>query len=156
MVKIGSLVRDNDNNMGVVIEVFPSQNCLLLLIKEKATTSTYNEGLSFLELISGKNMNLICDPQHQVTKNINELQLIQQLSNENLESIIRQQILNKVESYYHLFHKKNKKPFNSDQDSLSYGGRVFDEREMKSLVDSSLDFWLTAGRYSKQFEKEFA
>lgn len=39
---------------------------------------------------------------------------------------------------------------------IRYAGRVFDEKELQLLVDSSLDFWLTSGRYSEQFEAEFA
>lgn len=39
---------------------------------------------------------------------------------------------------------------------IPYGGRVFDEDDMASLVDSSLDFWLTAGRFADEFEKKFA
>ncbi len=39
---------------------------------------------------------------------------------------------------------------------ISYAGRVFDEQEVSSLVDASLDFWLTAGRYAERFEQEFA
>ena len=39
---------------------------------------------------------------------------------------------------------------------IHYAGRVFDEKEMINLVDSSLDFWLTAGRYASQFERRFA
>src|ERR1044071_10003222 len=35
-------------------------------------------------------------------------------------------------------------------------GRVFDASELQSLVDSSLDFWLTTGRFAEQFEREFA
>lgn len=48
-----------------------------------------------------------------------------------------------------------KKPFASG-DYIPYGGRVFDEREMELLVDASLDFWLTAGRYAGMFEKKLA
>ncbi|OPY04358.1 MAG: UDP-4-amino-4-deoxy-L-arabinose--oxoglutarate aminotransferase [Syntrophorhabdus sp. PtaB.Bin184] len=39
---------------------------------------------------------------------------------------------------------------------VRYAGRVFDEREMVNLVDASLDFWLTAGRYADEFESGFA
>ena len=35
-------------------------------------------------------------------------------------------------------------------------GKVFDGDELKNLVDSSLDFWLTTGRYAHEFEEEFA
>jgi CDP-6-deoxy-D-xylo-4-hexulose-3-dehydrase len=41
-------------------------------------------------------------------------------------------------------------------DRISYAGRIFDEAEMGNLIDSSLDFWLTTGRYAEQFEREFA
>src|SRR5205085_65145 len=39
---------------------------------------------------------------------------------------------------------------------IPVSGRVFDERDMQSLVDSALDFWLTTGRFAAQFEKAFA
>jgi len=39
---------------------------------------------------------------------------------------------------------------------IPYGGRVFDEEEVAALVDASLDFWLTAGRYAARFERELA
>jgi CDP-6-deoxy-D-xylo-4-hexulose-3-dehydrase len=73
-----------------------------------------------------------------------------------LEKIIRLEILSKVENYYDLFHANRDEVFDPDTSSISYGGRVYDEREMRSLVDSSLDFWLTAGRYNKRFEQEYA
>ncbi len=41
-------------------------------------------------------------------------------------------------------------------DRIAYAGRVFDEKEMCALADSLLDFWLTAGRFSEEFEKDFA
>jgi CDP-6-deoxy-D-xylo-4-hexulose-3-dehydrase len=44
----------------------------------------------------------------------------------------------------------------SEGDKISYASRVYDKKEMTNLVDASLDFWLTAGRYAKQFEKSFA
>ena len=44
----------------------------------------------------------------------------------------------------------------SSQPPLSYAGRVFDEEEVVNLVDSALDFWLTSGRYTAQFEKDLA
>ena len=42
------------------------------------------------------------------------------------------------------------------REPIPYAGRVFDENELVALVDSSLDFWLTAGRYSLRFENELA
>jgi len=49
----------------------------------------------------------------------------------------------------------NKKAY-EEGDRIPYAGRVFDEKEMKALTDSVLDFWLTTGRFSEQFEKDFA
>ena len=70
---------------------------------------------------------------------------------------LKQEILEKTKEYYSLVHEKTlKQEFVSGKSRVNYAGRVFDEREMINLVDSSLDFWLTYGAYSKQFEKEFA
>ena len=62
------------------------------------------------------------------------------------------QILDSVKEYYATFMKK---PEYKDGDRISYASRVFDEKEMVNLVDSSLEFWLTSGRYTDQFEKQF-
>lgn len=56
--------------------------------------------------------------------------------------------------YYHDFMEK-KEPFRPG-DYIAYAARVFDEKEVQSLMDAVLDFWLTAGRFSDKFEKEFA
>lgn len=70
------------------------------------------------------------------------------------EQEARQEILDAVASYYHEY-KENKKPF-APGDRITYAARVFDEKEMCSLVDSALDFWLTTGRFADEFEREFA
>ena len=70
------------------------------------------------------------------------------------EKDLRQQVINAAIAYYE-FKYKNKKPF-TPGDRIPYAGRVFDERELATLVDSSLDFWLTTGRYAEKFEKDFA
>jgi CDP-4-dehydro-6-deoxyglucose reductase, E1 len=48
------------------------------------------------------------------------------------------------------------KQFTAGSSSVPVTGRVFDAEDIQTLVDSSLDFWLTTGRYADQFEKEFA
>lgn len=70
------------------------------------------------------------------------------------EQEARQEILDVVSAYYHDF-KENKKPFEPG-DHITYAARVFDDKEMRSLVESALDFWLTTGRYADEFEREFA
>ncbi len=71
----------------------------------------------------------------------------------NDEQRARQEILNLVGEYCENFHVK--KDYSTGQ-RISYAARVYDREEMINLVDSSLDFWLTAGRYVELFEKEFA
>ncbi len=70
------------------------------------------------------------------------------------EADARREILEKVAEYYHEF-KEKKAPF-QEGDRVTYAARVYDEKEMCSLVDSALDFWLTTGRFADRFEKEFA
>lgn len=69
------------------------------------------------------------------------------------EQQARQEILNLVSDYCDKYHKK--KAFEPG-DRISYASRVYDHSEMVNLVDSSLEFWLTSGRYTDRFEKEFA
>ncbi len=64
-----------------------------------------------------------------------------------------QQILNLVREYCEEFHKK---PKYTEGDRIPYASRVYDSEEMVNLVDSALEFWLTSGRYTDEFEKNFA
>ncbi|EGK8203299.1 lipopolysaccharide biosynthesis protein RfbH [Campylobacter coli] len=70
--------------------------------------------------------------------------------------MLKQDILNKVKEYYKLYHANKQTQFIEGKTKINYAGRVFDEKEMENLIDSSLDFWLTAGKYSEQFEKNLA
>src|SRR5665648_422375 len=69
------------------------------------------------------------------------------------EAKAREEILGMVKEYCDSFH--NKKAY-KEGDRIPYAARVYDSEEMCNLVDSSLEFWLTSGRYTDQFEKEFA
>ena len=70
------------------------------------------------------------------------------------EQEARQQILDMVGAYCDTYHNK-KEPFKAG-DRIPYASRVYDRNEMVNLVDSSLEFWLTSGRYTDEFEKELA
>lgn len=70
------------------------------------------------------------------------------------EAKAREEILAMVKEYCNNYHNQ-KKTFEAG-DRINYASRVYDAKEMENLVDSALDFWLTAGRYADQFEKEFA
>ena len=67
----------------------------------------------------------------------------------------RQQILDLVADYCENYHIKNKKEFEPG-DRIPYASRVYDANEMVNLVDSALEFWLTSGRYTDEFEAKLA
>lgn len=69
--------------------------------------------------------------------------------------LLHDEIIAKVKEYYRCCFGE-KKDFSPGVDKVNYAGRVFDENEMTNLVDSALEFWLTAGRYANIFEKRFA
>ncbi|MCH5275284.1 MAG: lipopolysaccharide biosynthesis protein RfbH [Lachnospiraceae bacterium] len=70
------------------------------------------------------------------------------------EAQAREEILKAVGEYCDRYHGR-KKEFEAG-DRIPYASRVYDREEMKNLVDSSLEFWLTSGRYTDEFEKKFA
>lgn len=72
----------------------------------------------------------------------------------NNEEEARQYILQIVADYYHSF-KEDKADY-VEGDKVPYAGRVYDEKEMCSLTEAVLDFWLTSGRFVDKFEHEFA
>lgn len=69
------------------------------------------------------------------------------------EQEAREKIKEAVAEYFRAF--KQPKPFKPG-DRIAYASRVFDEKEMCALTDATLDFWLTTGRFSDEFEKKFA
>ena len=62
----------------------------------------------------------------------------------------KREILDLVRKYHAAGHARQ--PFVPGSSRVPYAGRVFDSREMVNLVDSALEFWLTAGGYAKRFE----
>ncbi len=71
------------------------------------------------------------------------------------EQELRQKAIDAAMDYCRHVHTDKKQAF-APGDRIAYGGRIFDEQDMAHLVDASLDFWLTAGRYASRFESELA
>jgi CDP-6-deoxy-D-xylo-4-hexulose-3-dehydrase len=67
---------------------------------------------------------------------------------------LRKEILEKVKELHR--EEQKEENFELGKDTIPFAARVFDEKEKVSLVDSSLDFWLTTGRYAEEFEAKFA
>ena len=73
----------------------------------------------------------------------------------NKKETLKQQILQLSREYYNEVHRDSK-VFEPGKSFVNYGGRFFDAEELVNLIDSSLDFWLTAGPWAHKFEKRFA
>jgi CDP-6-deoxy-D-xylo-4-hexulose-3-dehydrase len=78
-----------------------------------------------------------------------------QIKKAKADEILRLLAMRIVEKHYKEIHER-KEPFKPHRTPINYAGRVYDSEEIKALVDSSLDFWLTADRYSSFFETEMA
>jgi len=70
------------------------------------------------------------------------------------EKQFRKEIFEKVRKLYELRKKEEK--FIPGKTRINYAGRVYNEKEMINLVDASLDFWLTSGRFAEKFEQGLA
>lgn len=66
----------------------------------------------------------------------------------------KEEILDMVKEYYSKYHDIEENYIEGNR--IPYASRVYDENEMINLVDSSLEFWLTTGRYTEKFEKELS
>lgn len=69
------------------------------------------------------------------------------------EEEARDYILNLVGEYCDTFHNQENYTVG---DRIPYAKRIYDRKEMMNLIDSSLEFWLTSGRYTKEFEEKLA
>lgn len=73
--------------------------------------------------------------------------------NSMTEQEARKEILDIVAEYCKTYH--NQKEYKAG-DKIPYASRVYDQEEMCSLVDSALEFWLTSGKYTDEFERSLA
>lgn len=67
---------------------------------------------------------------------------------------LHDRIIALTKEYCDTYHRKRTEFHEGDR--IPYASRVYDHEEMCNLVDSALEFWLTAGRYAAAFEKDFA
>ncbi len=72
------------------------------------------------------------------------------------EAEAREEIKNLIAEYYHAFKKPEQEKEFVPGERIAYAARMYDEKEMQALTDATLDFWLTTGRFSKEFENKFA
>ncbi len=89
--------------------------------------------------------------KNRAIKTISNFMMMNQSS---IDSELRSQVFTAVQEYYRF--KFQQKPFVPGETYIPASGKVFDEHELLKLVDASLDFWLTTGRYANEFEQKFA
>ena len=70
------------------------------------------------------------------------------------EKEIEKEIFNKVKEL--CVSRRTQKKFIPGETRIDYAGIIYDEKEMINLVDAALEFWLTSGRFARQFEKNLA
>lgn len=73
-----------------------------------------------------------------------------------MDNNLREEILMLVKEFYLKEHKVKNESFKPGEDVITFAAKIYDEEEMINLVDSSLDFWLTTGRYAEEFDQRFA
>lgn len=66
---------------------------------------------------------------------------------------IRNDVMKLVDEYYEAYHAP--KPY-KDGDRIAYAGRCFGREEMRNLMDATLEFWLTSGHWTDEFERKLA
>lgn len=128
--------RDINNNLEFLLIEKSSKDKNIILLPKDTFSNDYVINLK-KRLILNKNV---------IIKKIAKIEF------KLLENILRELVLLETKRYYNYIHKpkKNKK------NKINYAGRIFNQQEITNLVNSSLDFWLTYGRYSKEFEKKFS
>jgi len=77
------------------------------------------------------------------------------IKNNKTEKMLRKEIFENVKELQ-LLRNSSKSDFIPGISYVNYAGRIYDEQELMNLVDASLDFWLTTGRYNDEFEKRLA
>ena len=142
--------------LGLIYDVKGDEVQILCMISERIDYS-YSVKISENDLAEGslsQDYFVIAD-KILLLKNDSIIQKIGRIGIHKIDEILRQMVHSTVEKHYDAVHRKDEE-FIPGKTYIHYAGRVYDEEEIKTLVDSSLDFWLTAGRFAKQFEEEFS
>jgi len=151
-LKIGDIILAKDP---IIKDI--SDNLLLILdLRGNEILCTFinnhNNGLEITDddLEEGKlGDKRIIEIRRLFTIHLNNCEKIARLKKDSLDKILRALTKYASNIYFKVFHKK--KPLNR----IPASGKVVDEEDLFNLIDASLDMWLTAGRFTEEFEKEF-
>ena len=158
MVNCGDIVSLNTQKSGLVIEVGERHIHLLPLMLAHGKTQGYYHLPLRQQSTEQTDISEIVDlGAVQVVTHQDVVEVIDRLSKADFEHILKQRVLLATRSYYQGVHKeKELQAFVAGESRVNYAGRVFDSSEMENLIDASLEFYLTAGRYDAQFCKDMS
>ena len=145
------------NEMGLVYDIKDNQIQVLYMTQEETPDHPYSVKISDIDLIDGnlpQDYFVITNTMLLIKMKLS-IKKVGRVSVQKMDEILRQMAHNIVAKHYDIVHKKDE-AFIPGKTYIRYAGRVYDAEEMNAIVDSALDFWLTASRFAKQFEKEFA
>lgn len=145
------------NEMGLVYDIKDNQIQVVYMTQEETPDHSYSVKISDTDLIDGtlpQDYFVITNTMLLIKMKLS-IKKVGRVSVQKMDEILRQMAHNIVAKHYDIVHKKDE-AFIPGKTYIRYAGRVYDAEEMNAIVDSALDFWLTAGRFAKQFEEEFA
>lgn len=144
-IQIGDIVEfllGDTTSQGVVLSLHTHNNLVQVALTETAELAGIDR--------SKQSRLTTLVPVKSLTKKVGSA------STEGIQDCWSQATKNASLGFYEAYHKPIKEKTFEPGGRIPYAGRVFDEKELLNLVDSSLEFWLTSGRYTEKFEHEFA
>lgn len=144
-------------SIGLVFDVKKNELQILYMAPQIPSNHLYSIKITGRDLIGGdlpQDYFVMSDKVLLLQKDV-VVQKLAKVSVEKIDEILRKMIHNIIDKHYNEVHRSDA-DFIPGKTYIRYSGRIYDAEEIKTLVDSSLDFWLTAGRFAKQFEEEFA
>lgn len=160
--KIGEIIQYKDKGAtktAVIISTIFKKKYLVANIEKNFRKLQYFSEILSHDVLSGSistrfivNMEYINTiKEEQITR------IIASLNIQKTEELLKIWVKMFSKIYYNTIHFPNQhSQFIAGETKINYGGRVFDDREIFNLIETSLDFWLTAGKCSYTFEKKFA
>lgn len=142
---------------GLVYESKKDELQILYMMSEEKLDYLYPVKLTSGDLIDGNLLQdyFVISGRMLLIKKESVVRKLGRISVQKIDEILRQMAFNIFEKHYNVVHKKDEE-FIPGKTYIRYAGRVYDAEEMKYLVDSALDFWLTAGRFAEEFESKMA
>lgn len=153
----GNYIDIDKDNLILIYEIRDNEVQGLFMTSDENSKSSKKVKIINEDLINGnlsKDYFVLADKM-LFMRNDSIVRKICRVSADKMDEILRQMAYNIAEKHYNAVHKKSEN-FIPGKTYIRYAGRFYNAEEMKALVDSSLDFWLTTGRFAKQFEEEFA